>query len=73
MRQSADTPASRRVGSLWATVRAVASAFIGVRKRQDLERDGAQLNPLHIVVVGFAAVFVFVIALMGLVNWVVAK
>ncbi len=71
--QEGNAPTSRRVGSLWATVKAVASAFIGVRKRQDLELDGARLNPLHIVVVGFAGVFVFVIALIGLVNWVVAK
>ncbi len=71
--QEGNGPTSRRVGSLWATVKAVASAFIGVRKRQDLELDGARLNPLHIVVVGFAGVFLFVIALIGLVNWVVAK
>lgn len=71
--QEGNAPTSRRVGSVWATVKAVASAFIGVRKRQDLELDGARLNPLHIVVVGFAGVFVFVIALIGLVNWVVAK
>lgn len=68
-----DAPAARRVGSLWATVKAVAAAFFGVRKRQDLELDGARLNPLHIVAVGFAGVFVFVFALIGLVNWVVAK
>ena len=61
------------MGSLWATARAVGWAFVGLRKRQDLELDGARLNPLHIVVVGFAGVFVFVIALIGLVHWVVAK
>ena len=73
MKQAADAPASQRVGSLWATVKAVGSAFVGLRKRQDLELDGARLNPLHIVAVGFAGVFLFVIALIGLVNWVVAK
>jgi cytochrome c oxidase assembly protein subunit 11 len=39
----------------------------------DFEQDSARLNPLHIILVGFGAVFVFVVALIALVNWVVAK
>lgn len=60
----------RRKGSLWDTVKAVGWSFVGLRKRSDLERDGADLNPIHIIVVGFAGVFVFVVGLIVLVNWV---
>ena len=65
--------AMRRKGSLWRTVKAVSWSFVGLRKRSDLESDGAQLNPIHIIVVAFAGVFVFVVGLIVLVNWVVAK
>ena len=62
-----------RSGSFWGTVKAVAWSFVGLRRGSDLEQDGARLNPLHIILVGFAGVFVFVGALIVLVNWVVAK
>ncbi|MBL8337527.1 MAG: DUF2970 domain-containing protein [Rhodoferax sp.] len=61
-----------RKGSLLGTVKAVCWSFVGLRKRSDFEQDGARLNPLHIILVGFAAVIVFVLALVALVNWVVA-
>ena len=62
-----------RKGSFGATLKAVAWLFIGLRKRADLERDGVTLNPVHIIIVGFAGVLLFVVALMALVHWVVAK
>jgi len=62
-----------RKGSFWGTVKAVSWSFVGLRKGSDFEQDGARLNPLHIIAVGFAGVFVFVVALIALVNWVVAK
>ena len=66
-------PALQRKGSLWATVKAVGAAFVGLRRGKDLELDGASLNPLHIIAVGFCGVLVFVVSLIVLVNWVVAK
>lgn len=60
-------------GSLWSTIKAVCWSFVGLRKRIDLERDGARLNPIHIIVVGFGLVFLFVVALIALAHWVVAK
>lgn len=57
--------------SFWRTVRAVAWSFVGLRGRSGFEQDVKNLNPLHIMVVGFLAVFVFVGALVGLVSWVV--
>ena len=65
--------ALQRKGSLWATVKAVGAAFVGLRRGKDLERDGAILNPLHIIAVGFGGVLIFVVSLIVLVNWVVAK
>lgn len=66
-------PVLERRGSFWGTVVAVGAAFVGLRRGQDLERDGARLNPLHIIAVGFAGVLLFVLSLIVLVNWVVAK
>jgi hypothetical protein len=73
MSEAAEGSVVERRGSLWATVKAVGWSFVGLRKRSDLEHDVARLNPVHIIVVGFAGVFVFVVGLIALVNWVVAK
>ena len=48
-------------------------SFVGLRARGDYERDVAQLNPLHIIVVGLVSVFVFVGSLILLATWVVGK
>ena len=69
--QAADTKPHERKGSLWRTVRAVAWSLIGLRKGSEYQKDVESLNPLHIIVVGLMAVFLLVIGLIGLVNWVV--
>ena len=61
-----------RKGSFLGTVKAVCWSFVGLRKGSDFEQDSARLNPVHIILVGFGAVVVFVLALIALVNWVVA-
>jgi hypothetical protein len=65
--------AVQRKGSFLQTMRAVAWSFFGVRKSRDLERDVAELKPLHVVLVGLAVAAVFVVALVLLVNWVIAS
>ncbi|KQM80307.1 MULTISPECIES: DUF2970 domain-containing protein [Xylophilus] len=57
-------------GSLLRTVRAVAWSFLGLRRGSGLEQD-ARLNPVHVMVVGLVAVFLFVLALAALVHWIV--
>jgi hypothetical protein len=57
--------------SLWRTVKAVAWSFVGLRARSEFEQDVQKLNPLHIISVALVGVFIFVGALVGLVNWVV--
>jgi hypothetical protein len=66
------TPLHRRKGSLVATVKAVLWGFLGVRRNADYQKDIAQLNPIHIVVVGLVMAMLFVVCLIFLVNWVVA-
>lgn len=51
------------------TVRAVAWAFLGLRKSSGFEQD-VKLNPLHIVAAGLAGAALFVLGLMALVHWV---
>ena len=71
--EGSDVPPAPRRGSLLRTVRAVAWSFFGVRKSRDLERDVSELKPLHVIVVGVAVAAMFVLALVLLVNWVIAS
>ena len=66
------TPAHRRRGSLFDTVKAVLWGFLGVRRKADCHDDIAKLNPIHLMVVGVVLAFLFVAGLMLIVNWVVA-
>ena len=59
--------------SIWRTFKAVAWSFLGVRKASEFDKDIAQINPLHIIAVGFIATALFVAGLIVLVNWVVAR
>ena len=70
LKTPAEKPLARK-GSLLRTVRAVAWSLIGLRKGSEYEQDIAKLNPLHIIVVGLVAIFLLVVGLIGLVNWVV--
>jgi hypothetical protein len=68
-----NVPAAPRKGSLVRTLGAVAWSFFGVRKSRDLERDVAELKPVHVILVGLAVAATFVVALVLLVNWVIAS
>ena len=63
----------RRPASLKRTLLAVLWSFFGVRKSRDLERDAAELNPIHLIVAGVIAAALFVGALIALVHWVIAS
>lgn len=60
-----------RKASFLQTVRAVFWSFFGVRKKSDYEQDAAQLNPVHVVIVGVIAAALFVIGLILIVRMVV--
>ena len=59
--------------SFWRSVRVVAWSFLGIRKGSESQEDMARVNPFHIIGVGIAAAALFVLGLVILVNWVVAK
>lgn len=67
------TLAHKRRASLLRTVRAVLWSFVGLRARGESEKDGEQLNPIHIVVAGLVGVVLFVGCLILLATWVVGK
>jgi hypothetical protein len=59
--------------SFWRSMKVVAWSFFGIRKGSESQEDMARVNPFHIIVVGIAGAVIFVIGLIALVNWVVAK
>lgn len=63
-------PLHKRKGSFIGTVKAVLWGFLGVRRNADYQSDIAKLNPLHLIAVGVGMAFLFVLALILLVNWV---
>ncbi len=70
---SAAVPVHQRKGSLLRTVRAVLWSFVGLRARSEFVKDGEQLNPLHIVLVGLISAVFFVGSLILLATWVGGK
>ncbi|HEX5285767.1 MAG TPA: DUF2970 domain-containing protein [Polaromonas sp.] len=59
--------------SFWRSLKTVAWSFLGIRKRSESQEDLARVNPFHIVAAGIVGVLIFVVGLIVLVNWVVAK
>ena len=66
-----ERPASYR--SFLRTIKMVAWSLLGIRKGSELEKDAAQVNPLHVIVVGVVTIILLVVGLIVLVNVVVAK
>lgn len=59
--------------SLIRTLVAVLWSFFGVRSRKEFNRDMAQINPIHLMVVGLLLAIAFVALLVVLVNWIVRQ
>ena len=57
--------------SVFRTVKTVLWSFAGLRKKGEYEEDLGKANPFHIIAVALAAVLIFVVGLIVLVNWVV--
>lgn len=58
--------------SVWQIAKAVMFAFMGIRKKSDLERDAAVLKPVHVIIGGIIGAILFVIGVMLLVRLVVS-
>jgi preprotein translocase subunit Sec61beta len=65
--------ASERPASFAQTIKAVLWSFFGVRRRADHESDVTKLNPVHVVIAGLIVAALFVVTLLMVVRWVVAK
>lgn len=57
--------------SVWQVAKAVMFAFMGIRKKSDLEHDAATLKPAQVIIGGIIGGIVFVISLMLLVRLIV--
>ena len=62
-----DTP---RKATPIQVVKAVLSAFIGIRKRAAHEHDAVTITPVQVIVTGIIAAVVFVVSLVLLVRWI---
>lgn len=62
-----------RKSSFGATAKAVLWAFFGVRKKSEYEKDAAQLNPVHVIIVGIIGALIFIALLVTIVKIVVAQ
>lgn len=60
-------------GSFGHTIKAVAWSFLGIRKSSEFQEDMGRLNPFHLIAVGIVGALIFVVSLIALVNWIVAK
>lgn len=70
---SAIKDVARRRASFAQTARAVFWSFFGVRKRAHYEQDAAQLNPVHVIVMGILGAALFIAALLAIIKFVVLR
>jgi hypothetical protein len=68
-----ELPPTERNASFVQTVKAVLWSFFGVRKKAEYEKDAAQLNPVHVLIAGVIGAIIFILVLLTIVHFVVAK
>ena len=57
--------------TVWQIAKAVVSAFMGIRRKSDLEHDAETLKPVHVIIGGIIGAIVFVIGVLLVVKLVV--
>jgi hypothetical protein len=60
-----------RQASFLDTAKAVAWSFFGVRKKSHYERDAANLNPVHVIIMGIIGAALFIALLLFIIKFVV--
>lgn len=65
-----EPPDAPRKATPLQVVKAVLSAFIGIRKRAAHERDVVTLTPLQVIVAGIIGAVIFVMSLVTLVRFI---
>ena len=58
--------------SVWQIAKAVMFAFMGIRKKSDLEHDAATLKPAEVIIGGIIGAILFVLGIMLVVRLVVS-
>lgn len=58
--------------TLWQIIKSVLAALFGVQGSQQRERDFTHGNPWIFIIVGIVLVILFVLILLGIVQWVIA-
>jgi hypothetical protein len=66
-------PPTQRKASFGQTASAVFWSFFGVRKRAHYEADAAQLNPVHVIVMGIVGAALFIGVLLAIIKFVVLR
>lgn len=66
----AEPDLASRKATPWQVVKAVLSAFIGIRRRAAHEHDAVTLSPVHVIVAGIIAAVIFVLGLVMLVRFI---
>ena len=64
---------SARKTSFLRSIKLVAWSFLGIRSRAGYQDDLAEVNPMHVVLVGLMGALLLVLGLITLATWVVAK
>lgn len=69
MSKITEKPANVSIGQI---AKAVMFAFMGIRRKSDLEHDAATLKPAHVIIGGIIGAIIFVIGIMLVVRLVVS-
>ncbi|WP_295627759.1 DUF2970 domain-containing protein [uncultured Nitrosomonas sp.] len=64
--------AEKTGASAWQVAKAVMFAFMGIRKKSDLEHDAATLKPAQVIIGGIIGAIIFVLSIMLVVRLVVS-
>ena len=54
--------------SIWQVAKAVFWAFLGIRKKSDLDHDAERITPLQVVIGGLIGATIFVVSILMLVK-----
>ncbi len=59
--------------SFLAVVRTVLAGLVGVRRREDHERESVRIKPLHVIAAALIGAVLFILTLLSIVRIVVAS
>jgi hypothetical protein len=62
----------QRNASIWQIAKAVMFAFMGIRKKSDLEHDAETLKPAQVIIGGIIGAIIFVLSIILVVRLVVS-